>query len=216
MRRLIVVGWLAMLVGVGAARAQMAPADEPGSGDRDRDGVLDRDDRCPDEPGPRSNGGCPVDRDRDGIPDREDACPDVPGVRSSDPKANGCPPPEKKPAADASACDEVSCVLNNYEGACCAKFKKGGGNATKPEVKATPATPIVESPPPKRPAVANPPVIAATPPVATARARPEPTGYRCGGGTLVFHIGCTCAKGRVEARDDDNVALCVSLTTPHR
>ena len=25
-------------------------------------------------------------------------------------------------------CDEVSCVLNNYEGSCCSKFKKGGGS----------------------------------------------------------------------------------------
>jgi predicted Zn finger-like uncharacterized protein len=35
---------------------------------------------------------------------------------------------------DQAACDEVSCVLNNYEGACCAKFKKnkGGTTASKP------------------------------------------------------------------------------------
>ena len=26
----------------------------------------------------------------------------------------------------------MSCVLNNYEGACCAKFKKGGGTAKTP------------------------------------------------------------------------------------
>jgi predicted Zn finger-like uncharacterized protein len=36
-------------------------------------------------------------------------------------------PTEPKPAADAGGgCDEVSCVLNNYEGACCQKFRKGG------------------------------------------------------------------------------------------
>ena len=28
------------------------------------------------------------------------------------------------------ACDEVSCVLNNYEGACCSKFRKGGAPKT--------------------------------------------------------------------------------------
>jgi TonB family protein len=37
----------------------------------------------------------------------------------------------KTPAAPADTggggCDEVSCVLNNYDGACCAKFKKKGG-----------------------------------------------------------------------------------------
>ncbi|MDB4958756.1 MAG: family finger-like protein [Myxococcales bacterium] len=37
----------------------------------------------------------------------------------------------KQPKADAGGggCDEVSCVLANYEGACCSKFKKGGGHA---------------------------------------------------------------------------------------
>ena len=37
------------------------------------------------------------------------------------------PPPPKGEPKDTGACDEVSCVLNNYEGACCAKFRKGGG-----------------------------------------------------------------------------------------
>lgn len=35
------------------------------------------------------------------------------------------PKPEPK-ASDSGGCDEVSCVLNNYEGACCARYKKGG------------------------------------------------------------------------------------------
>jgi hypothetical protein len=34
-----------------------------------------------------------ADRDRDGIPDKEDACPDLAGPRTQDPKANGCPSP---------------------------------------------------------------------------------------------------------------------------
>ena len=63
--------------------------------DRDRDGILDADDACPDVPGVRTDdpktNGCPPDRDRDGIIDAEDACPDVPGVRTDDPKTNGCP-----------------------------------------------------------------------------------------------------------------------------
>jgi predicted Zn finger-like uncharacterized protein len=55
------------------------------------------------------------------------------------PSGGGTPPPAKtdKPAdktADAGGgCDEVSCVLSNYDGPCCAKFKKGGGGgASKP------------------------------------------------------------------------------------
>jgi predicted Zn finger-like uncharacterized protein len=44
-------------------------------------------------------------------------------------------PKKTEPASSGGGgCDEVSCVLNNYEGACCAKFKKkssGGGTAPK-------------------------------------------------------------------------------------
>ena len=71
--------------------------------DRDGDGVLDREDACPDLPGirtddPKTNG-CPAaagpgDRDGDGILDDKDACPDTPGVASEDPKKNGCPAPK--------------------------------------------------------------------------------------------------------------------------
>ncbi len=32
-------------------------------------------------------------------------------------------------------CDEVSCVLSNYEGACCSKFKKGGNKQPGPAVQ---------------------------------------------------------------------------------
>jgi outer membrane protein OmpA-like peptidoglycan-associated protein len=61
---------------------------EPRVGDRDGDGVPDDVDRCPNEPGPRENTGCPdEDRDNDGVVDRLDACPDTPGI----PEAQGCP-----------------------------------------------------------------------------------------------------------------------------
>lgn len=66
--------------------------------DRDHDGIYDRDDACPDEPGVPNDDptkhGCPIppDRDGDGIVDKEDACPDVKGVPSSNPSENGCPP----------------------------------------------------------------------------------------------------------------------------
>jgi outer membrane protein OmpA-like peptidoglycan-associated protein len=56
--------------------------------DRDGDGVLDKDDRCPDQPGPKENQGCPwPDRDGDGVPDKDDDCPDQPGPASN----KGCP-----------------------------------------------------------------------------------------------------------------------------
>jgi OOP family OmpA-OmpF porin len=57
--------------------------------DRDNDGVLDVDDKCPDVPGLASLAGCP-DRDGDGITDAEDKCPDVPGLA----RYQGCPIPD--------------------------------------------------------------------------------------------------------------------------
>jgi outer membrane protein OmpA-like peptidoglycan-associated protein len=56
--------------------------------DRDKDGLTDNVDRCPDIPGPLNNQGCPLsDRDGDGIPDVSDKCPDNAGL----PVNNGCP-----------------------------------------------------------------------------------------------------------------------------
>jgi OOP family OmpA-OmpF porin len=67
--------------------------------DRDKDGIPDRSDACPDEPGVKTDdpatNGCPPpppDRDGDGILDKDDACPDLKGVASDDPTQNGCPP----------------------------------------------------------------------------------------------------------------------------
>ena len=58
--------------------------------DRDGDGVLDVDDKCPDVAGLASLQGCP-DRDGDGITDAEDKCPDVPGLA----RYQGCPIPDR-------------------------------------------------------------------------------------------------------------------------
>lgn len=57
--------------------------------DRDGDGILDADDKCPDVPGLASLQGCP-DRDGDGIADADDKCPDVAGLA----KYEGCPIPD--------------------------------------------------------------------------------------------------------------------------
>ena len=75
-------------------RLAYAPIRKP-AGDRDRDGILDSEDACIDEPGvrtgnPRTNG-CPADRDGDGIYDNEDLCPDTPQGARPDPKRKGCP-----------------------------------------------------------------------------------------------------------------------------
>jgi hypothetical protein len=99
--------------GMGAARLRgvlsIEWAPEVAVSDRDRDGVPDEEDVCPDVAGSADGSlvgarGCPVgpqDRDRDGIPDVDDACPDVFGVRTRDRRTHGCPPPE--PALDSPA-----------------------------------------------------------------------------------------------------------------
>ncbi len=57
--------------------------------DRDGDGVMDTDDKCPDVAGLAALMGCP-DRDGDGIADADDRCPDQAGTA----KYNGCPIPD--------------------------------------------------------------------------------------------------------------------------
>ena len=60
-----------------------------GQTDRDKDGILDKDDLCPDTPGLPEFQGCP-DTDGDGVPDKDDQCPDVAGPVEN----NGCPWPD--------------------------------------------------------------------------------------------------------------------------
>lgn len=87
---------------------------EPPPTDRDKDGVFDDEDACPDDFGvktgdPRTHG-CP-DRDGDGVFDNEDACIDVAGVPHEDPKLNGCADRDKDGIFDSSdACPDISGV----------------------------------------------------------------------------------------------------------
>jgi OmpA-OmpF porin, OOP family len=57
--------------------------------DRDGDGIVDADDKCPDVAGTAALQGCP-DKDGDGIGDAEDKCADVAGLA----KYQGCPIPD--------------------------------------------------------------------------------------------------------------------------
>jgi outer membrane protein OmpA-like peptidoglycan-associated protein len=54
--------------------------------DKDKDGIADKEDACPDIAGPPVFKGCP-DRDGDSIPDKDDACPDIKGLKA----LKGCP-----------------------------------------------------------------------------------------------------------------------------
>lgn len=64
-----------------------------GNTDRDKDGILDKDDACPDTPGIASSdpefNGCP-DTDGDGVFDKVDGCPEIAGPAEN----NGCPWPD--------------------------------------------------------------------------------------------------------------------------
>ena len=75
-----------------------------GVGDRDKDGVNDKKDKCPDVPGLKDFEGCP-DTDEDGIPDPEDNCPEVPGPVEN----KGCPDTDGDTVLDKDdACPEVA------------------------------------------------------------------------------------------------------------
>ncbi|MCB0524098.1 MAG: OmpA family protein [Saprospiraceae bacterium] len=67
-----------------------------GCPDRDGDGIGDSEDKCPDEPGEADMMGCP-DKDGDGIADMEDDCPEVPGVAA----LKGCPDTDNDGITDA-------------------------------------------------------------------------------------------------------------------
>jgi outer membrane protein OmpA-like peptidoglycan-associated protein len=55
--------------------------------DTDKDGIIDREDRCPEEFGDKLNQGCPIiDTDLDGVWDENDECPNTPGFKEN----NGC------------------------------------------------------------------------------------------------------------------------------
>jgi OOP family OmpA-OmpF porin len=62
--------------------------------DSDHDGVIDRDDRCPNDPGVAPTG-CPADTDGDGVLDRDDYCP-----REAGPGPKGCPIIDTDPDKD--------------------------------------------------------------------------------------------------------------------
>jgi len=63
--------------------------------DSDKDGIVNRDDKCPLKAGPLATGGCP-DTDMDGIMDTEDNCPTIAGTANF----QGCPDTDEDGIAD--------------------------------------------------------------------------------------------------------------------
>lgn len=80
--------------------------------DNDADGIINREDRCPEEAGPLSTGGCP-DSDGDNIADAEDQCPEVAGVFA----LGGCPDADGDGIADAE--DQCPTQAGTTEGEGC-------------------------------------------------------------------------------------------------
>jgi len=75
-----------------------------GCPDTDKDGVMDKEDKCPETPGSEEFAGCP-DRDGDKIPDLEDECPDAPGVA----EFKGCPDTDQDGIQDSEdACPTIA------------------------------------------------------------------------------------------------------------
>tara|TARA_B100001250_G_scaffold398602_1_gene407038 strand:+ start:135 stop:1451 length:1317 start_codon:yes stop_codon:yes gene_type:complete len=66
-----------------------------GQGDSDKDGIPDKKDTCPEEPGLKEFDGCP-DTDGDKIPDNKDSCPEEFGTEIM----NGCPDTDGDGVAD--------------------------------------------------------------------------------------------------------------------
>jgi OmpA-OmpF porin, OOP family len=91
-------GWhhgVGLVVGLG----EDTPPPPP---DRDKDGILDVNDACPDDPGPAATNGCP-DKDGDNVADKDDKCVDIPGVVA----LAGCPDKDGDGITDADdACPE--------------------------------------------------------------------------------------------------------------
>lgn len=82
-----------------------------GCPDKDNDGIADKDDKCPDSAGKPELMGCP-DKDNDGIGDKDDACPEVAGLLS----LKGCPDKDGDLIADKDdKCPEVAGV-KEYQG----------------------------------------------------------------------------------------------------
>jgi hypothetical protein len=74
------------IIALAAVKGALTPRPIPNDNDKDRDGVTDERDECPDDYGTRGTKGCP-DSDRDGIADIKDQCPEIAGNVS----LGGCP-----------------------------------------------------------------------------------------------------------------------------
>jgi len=147
-----------ILLGFSVVLGRKRDVDDPGKPpppaepDRDGDGVLDKDDKCPDDPGPKPTG-CPPpgDRDGDGFLDPDDKCPDDAGIAPDgcpdrDPDKDGildpddkCPtePENKNGFEDGDGCpDGIPSDIEQFEGTLEGVNFDFGKDTLRPESKA--------------------------------------------------------------------------------
>ncbi|MBB4806470.1 outer membrane protein OmpA-like peptidoglycan-associated protein/opacity protein-like surface antigen [Chryseobacterium defluvii] len=122
-----------------------------GNRDRDKDGILDKDDLCPDTPGLPEFQGCP-DTDGDGVPDKDDQCPDVAGPVEN----GGCPWPDTDGDGIIDKDDACPTVAGPAENNGC-PWPDTDGDGILDKDDACPTVPGVAEfngcPPPKKPRV---------------------------------------------------------------
>lgn len=82
-----------------------------GCPDKDNDGIADKDDKCPDVAGKKELSGCP-DKDNDGITDIEDECPDAAGLS----ELKGCPDKDNDGIADKNDKCPDAAGVKEYQG----------------------------------------------------------------------------------------------------
>jgi outer membrane protein OmpA-like peptidoglycan-associated protein len=98
-----------------------APEKPAPPSDRDGDGLIDAEDRCPeiaeDKDGFEDEDGCPeVDNDKDGIADAHDACPNEPEDKDGFGDLDGCPDPDNDKDGFADASDVCPLEAEDKDG----------------------------------------------------------------------------------------------------
>jgi hypothetical protein len=164
--------------------------------DKDRDGVADADDKCPDIAGAQN--GCPGDRDRDGTADNEDKCPSVAGDKAN----KGCPV-EKDSDGDGMLDAKDDCKTDAGVPAlngCPDGDSDGVADRYDacPSIRGTvKAGPYIGCAPRPNPKCSAPKSKAS-----------KPTGYQCGYGKPKVGVGCTCPGGQTSVLVDEDIAVC--------
>ena len=117
--------------------------------DRDKDGIPDSRDKCPDDPedydGYMDSDGCPdTDNDNDGIPDAVDKCPNDPEDKDGFEDDDGCPDPDNDNDGILDVSDKCPNEAEDFNGYEDEDGCPEGGEPVKPAEKPTETSFILE------------------------------------------------------------------------